>query len=76
MRLRRIPGFTAEESLYGSDFYVQTGSMLSSSRQHTEECVQPAMKRRVFCGMKVCCYDLRDFGMGFPCFDRETHEPV
>jgi hypothetical protein len=73
----RTPGFTAEAALYSSSSSFPRGVILPLWRQHAEGLVQLAVeKRRFFCGLKVCCVDFRDLGLGAFCFDRETGEPA
>lgn len=76
--MTRIPEFTAEASLYLGNAYFQTGAVSPVFRPDAQGLVQPALakRRRFFCGLKACCYDLRDLGLGAGCFDRETGEPA
>jgi hypothetical protein len=70
MNTTRMPGWSAEASVYRSRAHYQVDATLDGLRKETEVLVHPAMS--FHCGLNVCCVI---FSLGSAiCWDRETGE--
>jgi hypothetical protein len=65
----RMPAFTAEASLEKSPPYGRVRGT-PATRVGREARIELAARRHFFCGLKECCIDLRDHGLGAVCCDR------
>ena len=66
MNTTRMPGFSAEASLYRSSAHYQVGAMLAGLRQGRKGIIHPALPRyeplsNLHCTSKVCCLSGEDW---------------